>query len=135
MKQLKIITMVIIFVATGVLVSSCKDAKNERFDIEKSELTIKINNALKIIDSKISDLENQLGKAREETAESIKNNIDKLKERRAELSEDLKDLNDEMDENWETFKTNINKAIEDTEEWINNIEIDLDNDSSTVDKK
>ena len=94
----------------------------------------KINNSIKNIDVKIEELNNKLDTASEETVDNINDNIDKLKDRKEELREDLKDLNDTMDDKWEAFKADVDKAIDDTEAWIHNIKIDVEEDNN-VDKK
>lgn len=135
MKHLKILLIVIVFFTTGFMLISCKDEKEDRYYSERSELNIKINNSIKNIDAKIEELNNRLDTASEKTADTINENIEKLKDRKEELREDLKDLNDTMDDKWEAFKADVDKAIDDTEVWINNIDIDFNNDTDSLYKK
>jgi len=123
----------------GLLITSCEDASenanNLMYGNEKSELAIKINNTIERIDAKIDELENWLDNANEESAERINDQVDKLKDRRKELRADLRDLNDESDDTWENFKSDVEQAIDDTEEWINNIDIDFNNDTESINKE
>ena len=36
---------------------------------------------------------------------------------------------------WEKFKTDVEEAIDDTEAWINDIDIELNNDTETINKE
>jgi len=139
MEKIKFISAVIIFLFMGLLITSCEDASenanNLMYGDEKSELAIKINNTIERIDAKIDELKKRLDKATEETAEKINDQVDKLKERREELRADLKDLKDESDDTWEKFKSDIEQAIDDTEAWINDIDIDFNNDNESINKK
>ena len=135
MERNKIKTSIIIFLFMGLLTTSCEDAgdriDNEMYSNEKSALTVRINNTIDRIDSKIDELEDRLDKANEKTAESINERIDKLKERREELKKDLWDLNNESDNTWKKFKSGVEETIDDIEEWINNIDIDLNIDTDS----
>lgn len=139
MERIKIISTVIIFLFMGLLITSCEDASenanNLMYGNEKSELAIKINNTIERIDAKIDELENWLDNANEESAERINDQVDKLKDRRKELRADLRDLNDESDDTWENFKSDVEQAIDDTEEWINNIDIDFNNDTESINRE
>lgn len=131
MERIKIISTVIIFMFMGLLITSCENsgdsANIEMYGNEKSVLSIRINNTIAKIDEKIDELENRLDTAKEETAEKINDQVDKLKERREELREDFRVLNDKSDNTWKNFRSDVEQAIEDTEEWINNIDFDFDN--------
>ncbi len=131
MERIKIISTVIIFMFMGLSITSCENsgdsANIEMYGNEKSVLSIRINNTIAKIDEKIDELENRLDTAKEETAEKINDQVDKLKERREELREDFRVLNDKSDNTWKNFRSDVEQAIEDAEEWINNIDIDLDN--------
>ena len=139
MERIKIFLTVIIFLFMGLLITSCENdgdrTKNEMYGKEKSELTLRINHTIDRIDEKIVEMENRLDKASEETAEKINDQVDKLKERREELRADLRDLNNESEDTWEKFKSDVDEAIDDTEEWINNIDIDFNNDTDPINKK
>ena len=139
MERLKIISTVIIFLFMGLLITSCKDASenanNLMYGNEKLALTDRINNTINRIDAKIDELENRLDKATEETVKKINDQVDKLKERREELRADLRDLNDKSDDTWEKFKADVDESIDDTEAWINNIDIDFNKDTESINKK
>lgn len=139
MERIEIISTVIIFLFIGLLITSCKDASenanNLMYGNEKPILTDRINKTIDRIDAKIDELENLLHNANEVTAKKINDQVDKLKDRREELRADLRDLNDKSDETWENFKSGVEQVIDDTEEWINNIDIDIDNDDNPADKK
>ena len=139
MERIKIISTVIIFLFMGLLITSCKDASenanNLMYGNEKLALTDRINNTINRIDAKIGELENRLDKATEETTEKINEQLDKLKERREELRADLRESNDKSDDTWEKFKADVDEVIDDTEAWINNIDIDFNKDAETINKK
>ncbi len=138
MERIKIISTVIIFLFIGLLITSCENTgdntnngNNRMYENEKSALTVRINNTIERIDAKIDELEKRLDKASEETAEKINDQVEKLRERREEFRAELRDLNDESDTTWEKFKADVDEAIDDTEKWINDIDIDLNNDNET----
>jgi predicted nucleic acid-binding Zn-ribbon protein len=139
MERLKIITNIIISIFIGLLITSCEDASenanNLMYGNERSELAIKINNTIERIESKIDELENRHENANKETAEKINDQLQKLKDRRKELRADLRRLNDESDDTWENFKSDVEQAIDDIEEWINNIDIDFNNDAESINKE
>ena len=139
MERLKIITTIIIFLFMGLLITSCKDASenanNLMYGNEKLALTDRINNTINRIDAKIDELEKRLDNASEETIKNINDQVEKLKDRRKELRADLRKLNDESDDTWEKFKADVDQAIDDTEAWINGIDIDFNYDTETIDKK
>ena len=139
METRKIITTIIISIFIGLLITSCEDASEDANNLmygnERSELAIKINNTIERIESKIDELENRLDNADKETAERINDQVAKLKDRRKELRADLRKLNDEPDDTWENFKSDVEQAIDGIEEWINNIDIDFNNDTESINKK
>ncbi len=136
MERLKIFSNIILFLFTGLLITSCENAgdrtDNDMYENEKSALTIRINNTINRIDAKSDELEKRLDNASEENVTKINDQVVKFKERREELREDLRDLKDESDNTWEQFKSDVNEVIDDTEQWINNIDIDFTNDKDTV---
>jgi hypothetical protein len=69
MERIKIISTVIIFLVIGLLITSCEDASENANSLmyghEKSALTVKINNTIDRIDTKIDELEKRLDNANE----------------------------------------------------------------------
>lgn len=135
MKNLRAILSLFVVVSVGLLITSCDNKNDNRYDADRSELSMRIDNTIQKIDAKIVDLKNRRDNASEETVENINDRIDKLQDRRDDLKDDLNEMKGTMDDNWESFKSDVDKAIDDTENWISNIDIDINDGDQTVETK
>jgi len=133
MKHIKALSLVsILFVASFVL-SACSE-KDDRYQAERSELTLKLNESIRKIDLKITDLERQREGASESVTDMIDKNIDTLKERKEVLEDRRDDINNTLDDKWDAFKADVNKSIDDTENWLENAKLDVQEELN-MDKK
>lgn len=133
MKHIKALSLVsILFVASFVL-SACSE-KDDRYQAERSELTLKLNESIRKIDLKIADLERQREGASESVTDMIDKNIDTLKERKEVLEDRRDDINNTLDDKWDAFKADVNKSIDDTENWLENAKLDVQEELN-MDKK
>ncbi len=133
MKHIKVLSIVSILFVAGFVLAACSE-KDDRYQAERSELTLKLNESIRKIDLKIADLERQREGAAESVQDMIDKNIETLKERKENLEDRRDDINNTLDDKWEAFKADVNKSIDDTENWLENAKMDVQEELN-MDKK
>lgn len=82
------------------------------FRTEQEELQHDLNEIAEDIDEKMTDLKSELAEASDETKAEINEQLAKLEASRKEIGQDLDRLGDQVADNWNDFKQDVNNRID-----------------------
>lgn len=132
MKNLPVFLSLLVLLFIGATACNEKkedknDADNEVVIRERTELKRDVDDVQRRVDVRIVELRADMDTVSTDANAAIQRQIDKLEEARRNLDARAKDIESDVERDWEEFKADVRRLINDLDREIN-VRIDLDDD-------